>query len=146
MTTAKHRKFMGPLADTEWSTGLAYSYGYVDQDVAQELTRIPRQPSGEYSVLAERAALARAADHGVAEAVAFAKRTMTWQWIGDQLGVTAQAAQQRYGKIPPPPDEYRWDSPTQSSVRLHTDEGCSASLRRDRKSWGCKCGAVGRLD
>lgn len=145
MTTAS-RKFPQPLPDTEWHTFLALSYDRIDEEVAGVLERIPLQPSGEYSVLAERSALVAVAERRTAEAVAFAKRSMTWQWIGEQLGVTAQAAQQRYGKLPAPPDEYDWDSKTKRSITRHTDEGCFAQLRRDRKGWGCKCGAVGKLD
>lgn len=145
--TIKRRKFMGPLADEEWRTGLAITYPHVDEDVAEELARVPVQPSGEHSVLAERAALVRAAERRTAEAVIYARgNRMSWQWIGDQLGVTAQAAQQKYGKLPSQPDEYRWDSANQKAASLHTEDGCHARLRRDRQGWGCKCGAVGKLD
>src|SRR4051794_19256953 len=99
MTTT--RKFHGPLADTEWKTGLAITFDSIDEDVADELRRIPVQPSMEHSVLAERAALTRVAERRMAECVANARDNgMSWAWIGAQLDVTPQAAQQRFGKLP----------------------------------------------
>lgn len=140
------RKIPGPLADAEWHTFLALGYQFIDEEVAEELGRIPKQSSGEWSGLAEHAALVRVAEHRTSEYVAFAKRSMSWAWVGEQLGVTAQAAQQRFGKIPAPPDEYRWDSDTKKGISLHTEDGCRVRLRRSRKGWGCKCGALGKLD
>jgi hypothetical protein len=51
--------------------------------------------------LLRRAALARArSERQVAEAVVEARRAgMSWKKIGAQLGISAQAAQQRYGTI-----------------------------------------------
>jgi hypothetical protein len=140
--TTKRRKFMGPLSDTEWSTGLAYGYGFIDEEVAEELARIPLNPSGEHAPMAEYAALARVAERKAAEGVAYARRNgMTWQWIGERLGVTAQAAQQRYGKLPKPPMLLRADHGPECA-----DTHIPERLRRDRKGWGCKCGAAGELD
>ena len=60
------------------------------------------RPVEEY--LLERATIARA--HGerqVVDAVAAARRAgMSWQRIGDILGTSAQAAQQRYGVVVEP--------------------------------------------
>lgn len=139
MTTK--RKVMGPLSSAEWHTGIAYAYEFIDEEVAAELVAagIRRNPSGEYSGMAEYAALARVADRKVAEYVAYARRNgQTWAWVGERLGVTAQAAQQRFGKLPVPPIDLR---------KNHRDEECvTIHLRRDRKGWGCKCGAFGKLD
>jgi len=57
------------------------------------------RPIEEY--LLERAAIARARGEGqVVEAVAGARsKGMSWQRIGDILGTSAQAAQQRYGAV-----------------------------------------------
>jgi hypothetical protein len=141
MTTTKRRKFMGPLASAEWHTGIAYAYEFIDEEVAGEMAvaGIPRNPSGEFSGMAEYAALARVADRKVAEYVAYARRNrQTWEWIGTRLGVTPQAAQQRFGKLPAPPLALSKD---------HRDEDCiTVHLRRDKKGWGCKCGAFGKLD
>lgn len=110
-------------------------------DLDLELAAIPVQPSGQHSVLAEDAALVRAAERRTAESVACARQNgMSWAWVGEQLGVTPQAAQQRFGKVPPP-------------VYVPTDQhgaecagGFTTRLRRDRKGWGCPCGAAGQLD
>lgn len=110
-------------------------------DLDLELAGIPVQPSGSHSVLAEDAAMVRAAERRTAESVAYARQNgMSWAWVGEQLGVTPQAAQQRFGKIPPP-------------VRVPVDQhgpacagGFTERLRRDRRGWGCPCGAAGQLD
>lgn len=54
---------------------------------------------GEY--LLRRAALARArTERQVSEAVALARRAgISWKRIGNELGISAQAAQQRYGPL-----------------------------------------------
>ena len=54
---------------------------------------------GEY--LLRRAALARArTERQVSEAVSVARRAgMSWKRIGAELGISAQAAQQRYGPL-----------------------------------------------
>jgi hypothetical protein len=140
MTTTKRKK-MGPLPSAEWHTGIAYAYQFIDEEVAAELVAagIPLSPSGEFSGMAEYAALARVADRKVAEMVAYARRNrQTWEWVGDRLGVTAQAAQQRFGKLPVPPLDLHKDHNGDDCVTVH--------LRRDRKGWGCKCGAFGKLD
>lgn len=78
-------------------------FGFIDDDMAEELAGIPTDPSGRHAALAEYAALARVAARKTAEGVAYARRDgATWQWIGERLGVTAQAAQQRYGKVTRP--------------------------------------------
>lgn len=140
MTTK--RKFYGPIAEAVWSTGLALSYEFIDEDVAEELQRIPLQPSGQHSVLAEYAGLVAVAERRAAECVSYARANgMSWQWIGDQLGVTPQAAQQRYGKLPKPVFVSRDAHGDECQARTITER-----LRRDRKGWGCKCGAAGKLD
>ena len=57
------------------------------------------RPLEEY--LLERAAIARArGEQQVLEAVTTARsKGMSWQRIGDILGTSAQAAQQRYGSV-----------------------------------------------
>ncbi len=138
MTTSKHTP-AGPGA-TQWHTGIAYAYGIIDKLVAEELQHTGIAPDlvGTHSGLAEYAALARVADHHVAEYVAHMRRNgvKSWAAIGEQIGVTAQAAQQRFGKLPPVP----------ADTGGHKHEDCYLRLRRDRKGWGCKCGAVGSLD
>ena len=56
----------------------------------------------EYLLL--RAALARArSERQIAEAIDAARHAgMSWKRIGDELGISAQAAQQRYGSISRP--------------------------------------------
>lgn len=51
--------------------------------------------------LLRRAALARArSERQISEAVAAARRAgISWKRIGTELGITAQAAQQRYGPV-----------------------------------------------
>ena len=142
------RKVMGPLEGTKWHTGIAYAYGFIDEQVAQQLERIPRNPSGEHSGMAEYAALARVAEHHVCEYVAYARRNGriyrykddvgSWEWIADRLGCTPREAARRYEKLPEPP-----------LTRPEHAADCSASrehLRMDRKGWGCPCGATGKLD
>jgi hypothetical protein len=111
-------------------------------DLDAELADVPVQASGAYSVPAEEAAMGRVAERRTAESVAYARQNgMSWSWVGQQLGVTPQAAQQRFGKTPPP-------------VRVPLDQhgpACAGSvfterLRRDRTGWGCPCGAAGPLD
>lgn len=57
------------------------------------------RPAKEY--LIERAALARArGEHQIIEAVTAARaKGVPWQRIGELLGTSAQAAQQRYGAV-----------------------------------------------
>jgi len=57
------------------------------------------RPVEEY--LLERAALARArSEHQVVDAVTTARsKNVSWQRIGELLGTSAQAAQQRYGNV-----------------------------------------------
>jgi hypothetical protein len=52
--------------------------------------------------LLRRAALARArSERQISEAVAAARRAgISWKRIGNELGISAQAAQQRYGAVP----------------------------------------------
>lgn len=136
------RKRYGPDPETEWRTGLAITYDRIDEEVAEELERIPLQPSGQHSVLAEHAALTRVAERRTAETVAFARQNgMSWAWVGDQLGVTPQAAQQRFGKLPKPPYTIRSEHGPECGEAMIPER-----LRRDRKAWGCKCGVVGVLD
>jgi hypothetical protein len=61
-----------------------------ERDVAQYLLR--------------RAALARArSERQIAEAVDAARRAgMSWKKVGSELGISAQAAQQRYGAVSRP--------------------------------------------
>jgi len=145
------RKPMGPLPDTEWRTGIAYAYGIIDELVTAELERIPRDPSGEHSGMAEYAALARVAEHHVAEYVAYARRNArisrpangvgSWEWIAERLGCTPIQAEKKYGKLPEPP---------LGVMRKDHGPACgeypTERLRRDLKGWGCACGAAGKLD
>ncbi len=62
---------------------------------------LPGDEVGVAEYLLRRAALARArSERQVAEAVGVARRAgLPWRRIGAELGITAQAAQQRYGQI-----------------------------------------------
>lgn len=118
------------------------SHGALDERVVADLTAldVPRTVDGHWSQLAEHAALARVADHRVAEDVARMRRNgITWSEIGSQIGVSAQAAQQRFGKLPPAP------ATTVHKIE-RTGALCFIRLRRDRTAWGCACGAAGDLD
>ncbi len=76
-------------------------------DLAKRFEDYEPSPDDEVEVaeyLLRRAALARArSELHIAEAVGEARRAgMTWKRIGIQLGISAQAAQQRYGPITTP--------------------------------------------
>ena len=76
-------------------------------DLAKRFEGYEPSPDDEVDVaeyLLRRAALARArSELQIAEAVGKARRAgMTWKRIGNQLGISAQAAQQRYGPITTP--------------------------------------------
>lgn len=73
-------------------------------DLAKRFEDYEPPPGDEVGVaeyLLRRAALARArSERQVAEAVGIARRAgLPWRRIGAELGITAQAAQQRYGQI-----------------------------------------------
>ncbi|MCU0268045.1 MAG: hypothetical protein MUF83_05290 [Acidimicrobiales bacterium] len=73
-------------------------------ELADELEAFDPSPDNEVDVaeyLLRRAALARArSERHVAEAVIAARRAgLPWKRIGEQLGTSAQAAQQRYGPL-----------------------------------------------
>jgi len=72
--------------------------------------------------LLERATIARArGERQVVEAVTLARsKGMPWQRIGDILGTSAQAAQQRYGATASRPEECRPqdDGPTWSATKV----------------------------
>jgi hypothetical protein len=76
-------------------------------DLAKRFEDYEPSPDDEVDVaeyLLRRAAVARArSERQIAEAVGGARRAgMTWKRIGHQLGISAQAAQQRYGPITTP--------------------------------------------
>ena len=76
-------------------------------DLAKRFEDYEPSPDDEVDVaeyLLRRAVLARArSELQIAEAVGEARRAgMTWKRIGNQLGISAQAAQQRYGPITTP--------------------------------------------
>lgn len=62
---------------------------------------IPEDEVGVAEHLLRRAALARArSERQISEAVEVARRTgVSWKRIGTELGISAQAAQQRYGSV-----------------------------------------------
>lgn len=73
-------------------------------DLAHQLEAFEPSPDDEVDVAEyslRRAALARArSERQVAEAVVAARRAgLPWKRIGEQLGTSAQAAQQRYGAL-----------------------------------------------
>lgn len=73
-------------------------------DLADQLEAFEPSPDDEVDVAEyglRRAALARArSERQVAEAVVAARRAgLSWKRIGEQLGTSAQAAQQRYGAL-----------------------------------------------
>ena len=73
-------------------------------DLAARFEAYEPNPDDETSVaelLLRRAALARAQnERQTAEAVIGARRAgLSWRRIGEELGVSAQAAQQRYGRL-----------------------------------------------
>jgi FAD/FMN-containing dehydrogenase len=74
-------------------------------DLAQRFEDYEPRPGDELDVaeyLLRRAALARArSERQVADAVSAARRAgLPWKKIGSELGISGQAAQQRYGPIP----------------------------------------------
>lgn len=74
-------------------------------ELAKRFEDYEPSPEDEVAVaeqLLRRAALARArSERQVAEAVELARRSgLSWKRIGTELGITAQAAQQRYGPAP----------------------------------------------
>jgi hypothetical protein len=76
-------------------------------DLAKRFEDYQPSPDDEVEVaeyLLRRGALARArSERQIADAVREARRTgMSWKRIGHQLGISAQAAQQRYGSITTP--------------------------------------------
>jgi hypothetical protein len=73
-------------------------------ELAARFENYEPSPDDEVDVavyLLQRAALARArSERQIAEAVSAARRAgMSWKRIGSELGVSAQAAQQRYGGV-----------------------------------------------
>ncbi len=73
-------------------------------ELAQRFEDYEPQPDDERPVeeyLLERAAIARArGERQVVDAVAAARaKGLSWQRIGELLGTSAQAAQQRYGSV-----------------------------------------------
>jgi hypothetical protein len=74
-------------------------------ELAKRFEDYEPSPDDEVAVaehLLRRAALARArTERQVSEAVETARRAgISWKRIGAELGITAQAAQQRYGPVP----------------------------------------------
>jgi hypothetical protein len=68
----------------------------IDEAVADELAHLNTPTT--LRVVAEYGALARHADEMLRQVVGNARGNgATWKAIGDSLGVTAQAAQQRFG-------------------------------------------------
>lgn len=77
---------------------MVHAYGSLAQDIADLMA------TGAYSdtCLGEYAALAEVARRRLTEAVQVARLhepVKPWAQIGAELGVTAQAAQQRFGKV-----------------------------------------------
>lgn len=73
-------------------------------DLARRFEDYEPEPGDERPVeeyLLERATIARArSERQVVDAITAARsRGMSWQKIGDILGTSAQAAQQRYGEV-----------------------------------------------
>ncbi len=73
-------------------------------DLAKRFEDYEPSPDDEVAVaehLLRRAALARArSERQISEAVELARRAgISWKRIGIELGITAQAAQQRYGPV-----------------------------------------------
>jgi hypothetical protein len=71
-------------------------------ELAKKFEDYDPSPDDEVAVaehLLRRAALARAqSERQIGEAVSLARRSgLSWKRIGSELGITAQAAQQRYG-------------------------------------------------
>jgi hypothetical protein len=74
------------------------------EDLATRFENYEPAPEDEGDLaiyLLQRAALARArSERQIVEAVSAARRAgMSWKRIGSELGVSAQAAQQRYGGV-----------------------------------------------
>ena len=75
-----------------------------DDELAKRFEDYEPDPADERSVeeyLLERAALARAhSERQIVDAVTAARaKSVSWQRIGELLGTSAQAAQQRYGAV-----------------------------------------------
>jgi hypothetical protein len=73
-------------------------------EIAERFENYEPEPGDERSVeeyLLERAALARArSERQIVDAITTARtRGVTWTRIGELLGTSAQAAQQRYGNV-----------------------------------------------
>ena len=73
-------------------------------DLAKRFEDYEPSPDDEVAVaehLLRRAALARArSERQISEAVELARRAgISWKRIGIEIGITAQAAQQRYGPV-----------------------------------------------
>jgi hypothetical protein len=73
-------------------------------DLAKRFEDYEPSPDDEVGVaehLLRRAALSRArSERQIADAVAIARRAgISWKRIGAELGISAQAAQQRYGPV-----------------------------------------------
>jgi hypothetical protein len=86
----------------------ARKHGITDDDMlhafAKRFEGYEADPADERSVeeyLLERAALARArSERQIVDAVTAARvKSVSWQRIGELLGTSAQAAQQRYGAV-----------------------------------------------
>jgi hypothetical protein len=95
----------------------------IDDRLVDELERIGVEERA--SILAEFAASSRVALHQIAEIIGDDRNAgprSSWVWIASQLGVTQEAAHERYGKISPP----AWDSRFQ-----HTDEHCRLELSHE---------------
>lgn len=145
MTAPLRRRPAGPIEpDGGWRSPLAYAWGLIDGEIADDLERHPPTLGKYHTVMAEYAALRRYAEHKLAECVAFARRNAwsngwSWEDLAGEIGMTAREAERLFGKIPSPP----------FLSNEHHTEGCdslSVHLRRDRKAWGCPCGAAGTLD
>lgn len=141
-TTTSRRRISGPVEpDGGWRSPLAYAWGIIDTEIADDLDQHPPTLGKYHTVMAEYAALRRYAEHRLAECVAYARRNVhanRWSWedLAGEIGMTAREAERLFGKIPPPPF---------LSAEHHAD-GCdvlSVHLRPDRKGWYCPCGAIG---
>ena len=84
---------------TKTTTGIYWTL--IDEQtvgVADTMAVTNGEPETGFRVLREHAALARVADVRLAEVVASARKNgASWTQIGRAIGVSKQAAQQRYG-------------------------------------------------